>query len=131
MFRGYTPQISGVDHVPYSVTKGELRASQFPFIVLTSNGEKDFSAAFKRRCLCLHIDRPDEDELTRILESHLAGCSKLEPVKEMIAEFSKGLQDSTKDYSGDQLLNAVQLLLNADFSQAQREEILRELRQPL
>jgi len=54
------------------VTKGKVRCNQFPFVVLTSNGERDFPAPFKRRCLPLEIKLPNADELKCIADAHLA-----------------------------------------------------------
>ena len=38
---------------------GTVKAKQIPFVVLTSNNERELSEALKRRCLYLHIDYPD------------------------------------------------------------------------
>jgi MoxR-like ATPase len=40
---------------------GTLRAEKPPFVVLTSNDERELSEALKRRCLYLHMDYPDEE----------------------------------------------------------------------
>ena len=37
---------------------GTLSASQIPFVVLTSNNERELSEALKRRCLYLYLDYP-------------------------------------------------------------------------
>ncbi|HEV8682956.1 MAG TPA: MoxR family ATPase [Actinomycetota bacterium] len=37
---------------------GTIRASSFPFVVLTSNNTRELSEALKRRCLFLHMDYP-------------------------------------------------------------------------
>ena len=43
---------------------GTIRATQTPFVVLTSNATRELSEALRRRCLYLHIDYP-EAELER------------------------------------------------------------------
>jgi MoxR-like ATPase len=40
---------------------GTLRSEHPPFVVLTSNDERELSEALKRRCLYLHMDYPDEE----------------------------------------------------------------------
>ena len=46
-------------------------------IIMTSNGEREFPPAFRRRCLSLKIKKPDRDKLRRIVERHFG--EKLEP----------------------------------------------------
>jgi MoxR-like ATPase len=40
---------------------GTVRATQRPFVVLTSNATRELSEALRRRCLFLHIDFPESD----------------------------------------------------------------------
>ena len=40
---------------------GTIRATQRPFVVLTSNATRELSEALKRRCLFLHLDFPDAE----------------------------------------------------------------------
>jgi MoxR-like ATPase len=40
---------------------GTIRATQRPFVVLTSNATRELSEALRRRCLFLHIDFPEPD----------------------------------------------------------------------
>jgi len=40
---------------------GTVRATQRPFVVLTSNATRELSEALRRRCLFLHIDFPEAD----------------------------------------------------------------------
>lgn len=50
---------------------GTIKASQTPFVLLTSNATRELSEALKRRCLFLHIDFPDPDLERRILLSRV------------------------------------------------------------
>ena len=43
---------------PVPVVKGRVRCRAFPFVVLTSNGEREFPPAFLRRCVTLRLRRP-------------------------------------------------------------------------
>jgi MoxR-like ATPase len=90
-----------------TVRNGLLRCAAFPFIVLTSNGERDFPPAFLRRCLRLTMPDPDRVALTDIVRAHL-GEAIVEQVEPLITKF---LEKRAKgDLSPDQLLNAVYLV---------------------
>jgi MoxR-like ATPase len=90
-----------------TVRNGLLRCAAFPFIVLTSNGERDFPPAFLRRCLRLTMPDPDRAALTDIVRAHL-GEAIVEQVEPLITKF---LEKRAKgDLSPDQLLNAVYLV---------------------
>jgi MoxR-like ATPase len=48
---------------------GTVKATQRPFVVLTSNATRELSEALRRRCLFLHIDFPDpklEEDIVRL-----------------------------------------------------------------
>ncbi len=88
---------------PFEIIEGRLRCLHFPFIVLTSNRERDFSAPFLRRCLRLEIEQSD-DEIKEIVKSHLG--EKLSALAEqVITDFNADKLD--KDLAADQLLNAI------------------------
>jgi MoxR-like ATPase len=91
-----------------SIKQGYVRCQAFPFIILTSNGERDFPPPFLRRCLRLNMKEPDAAELERIVAAHLdenKGITK--QVKELIAQFLEKRKDG--DLATDQLLNAIYL----------------------
>ena len=46
---------------------GTVSASRLPFVVLTSNNERELSEALKRRCLYLFLDYPDIDREKQIV----------------------------------------------------------------
>jgi MoxR-like ATPase len=55
---------------------GTIRATQRPFVVLTSNATRELSEALRRRCLFLHIDFPDpelEQAIVRLKVPELDG----------------------------------------------------------
>jgi len=52
---------------------GTRRASNIPFIVLTSNNYRDMSDALKRRCIFAYIDYPDRELEMRILKLKIEG----------------------------------------------------------
>jgi len=56
---------------------GTIKASEPPFVVLTSNRTRELSDALKRRCLYLWIDYPSFDKELSILEVKAPGVSQL------------------------------------------------------
>ncbi len=113
-----------------TIVRGQVRCLHFPFVILTSNGERDFPPAFKRRCLHLEVGEPDEARLWAIVESHL-GEDVREEAKEIIAEFVRLRNEGLR--TNDQLLQAV-FLLTRDYSiagETYREELMKKLLNPL
>lgn len=93
-----------------NIEKGRVRCTQFPFVLLTSNGEREFPPAFLRRCLRLTIENPDATALKKIVQAHL-GNGVMAEAEALITEFIQ-LRDRTDagDLATDQLLNAIYLL---------------------
>jgi hypothetical protein len=80
---------------------------------MTSNGERDFSAAFHRRCLRVEMPRPTPESLVPLVKAHfstVAGATwgvRDQKLKEWIEDFLG--PDNQGDRAVDQLLNAVYL----------------------
>jgi MoxR-like ATPase len=55
---------------------GTITARHVPFVVLTSNNERELSEALKRRCLYLHIDYPEAAREKAIVEGHVPGIAE-------------------------------------------------------
>jgi MoxR-like ATPase len=53
------------------VTAGLVRTRHYPVVVITTNGERNFSEAFRRRCVELEIERPDDERMTALVRGHL------------------------------------------------------------
>lgn len=90
------------------ITNGRIRCCEFPIVIMTSNGERDFPPAFYRRCLRVEMPNPDEDSLKTIVESHFKESDRWEMVETLIGEFVK--KDKKADRATDQLLNAIYLI---------------------
>ncbi|MBD2510128.1 MoxR family ATPase [Nostoc muscorum FACHB-395] len=91
------------------INEGRIKCKAFPFVILTSNGERDFPPAFLRRCLRLNIPEPNEEELAKIVEAHLGNDPKVtEAANELIQKFLSKRQKG--DLATDQLLNAIYLI---------------------
>ncbi|MFD9422980.1 MULTISPECIES: MoxR family ATPase [unclassified Streptomyces] len=109
------------------VDRGRVRCRAFPFIVLTSNGEREFPPAFLRRCVPLHLRRPEPDHLEAIVRAHLGELD--EETKRMVATFLE--RSSTGELATDQLLNAIYLSrvpgLEADSREALAASLMTHL----
>jgi MoxR-like ATPase len=95
-----------------SVTDGIVRCTDFPVVVITSNGEREFPPAFLRRCVRLRLTPPGVEVLDRIIEKHLSGLpdhsTPAEGEPESLAEEFVHRQRRGQ-LATDQLLNAAYL----------------------
>jgi MoxR-like ATPase len=113
------------------IERGRVTCKEFPFVVLTSNGERDFPPAFLRRCLRLTLQEPSHEKLAGILKAHLgeAIATPSEPQAppkkpdwEVLLENFE-MRRSTQDLATDQLLNALYLrLLGAPLGDPKTED---------
>ncbi|MFI1955119.1 AAA family ATPase [Streptomyces xinghaiensis] len=86
------------------VTRGRVRCLEFPVVVITSNGERDFPPAFLRRCVRLDLPEPDEQRLRDIVTAHLGPDVSAE-VDDLLRTFLG--RRAPGELATDQLLNAV------------------------
>ncbi|WP_326684221.1 MoxR family ATPase [Streptomyces microflavus] len=86
------------------VRRGAVQCDEFPVVVITSNGERDFPPAFLRRCVRLELPPPDDGALRNIVAAHL-GADAMGEVNELIEVFLR--RRHTGGLATDQLLNAV------------------------
>ncbi|WP_323378154.1 AAA family ATPase [Streptomyces smaragdinus] len=86
------------------VERGRVRCQAFPFIVLTSNGERTFPAALLRRCIPLELAPPDPQQLAAMVTAHL-GPDALADGAELIEEFLR--REPGEVIANDQLFNAL------------------------
>lgn len=83
---------------------GRVHCTHFPVVVITSNGEREFPAPFRRRCVPMHLWQPTEGSLRTIVESHL-GANALADAEDLIEAFLSRREEGA--LANDQLLNAV------------------------
>jgi MoxR-like ATPase len=121
------------------VHDGRLKSGQFPFVVMTSNGEREFPAPFLRRCIRLRIEQPNAAQLEKIVKSHLVEHDKVlngEEITRLIADFMSN-QRENQDVATDQLLNAVFLTVamqdvhGRSFDAGELASVRQQLMQPL
>lgn len=113
-----------------TLERGRVECETFPFIAITSNGERDLPPAFLRRCLRFDITPPQKEELRAIVQSHL-GTTATDVLEQILTTFvdrrSKGALLAT-----DQLLNTFFLVTRGtSMTKGERETLenilLREL----
>ncbi len=92
----------------------EIDINNFPIIIITSNGERDFPAAFMRRCLYHEMKLPTQDRLLQIVTKHLNNEStdELNVIEQIVKKFIEKRDGQNIELSIDQLLNALYLRLN-------------------
>ncbi|MET8506267.1 MoxR family ATPase [Streptomyces sp. NPDC004787] len=116
----------------HEIRRGRVQCTEFPFIVMTSNGERDFPAAFLRRCVRYTMPLPTPETLLRIVEAHMGTERAGTPeAGRLVTAFLERLR-AGESLAVDQLLNAVHLLAGTDAPdearrQAVEDLILREL----
>lgn len=108
------------------IENGRVRCTQFPFIVLTSNGERDFPAAFYRRCIRYAMPPITVKMLETIVRAHLGSAGDGDGARDLIEEFADRVSRGDR-LAIDQLLNAVVLLTGDDAPQGEQRDGLREL----
>ncbi|MGF1493951.1 MAG: AAA family ATPase [Microcoleaceae cyanobacterium] len=105
------------------VENGRITCTAFPFVVMTSNGERDFPAPFLRRCLRLTMKPPNRDELKKIVAAHFDQLSpeqieqltaKSADSTDLISKFLESRDDGT--LATDQLLNALFMVVQGRIS---------------
>lgn len=113
------------------ISNGRVQCCEFPLIIMTSNGERDFPPAFYRRCLRLEMPKPTLESLLPIVESHFnrgdgdnwAGVR--EQLQALIQDFVGS--GNRSDRATDQLLNAVHRIAHPDPASDAEMERLKKL----
>jgi MoxR-like ATPase len=120
------PYDRGRDEDRVVITEGRISATTFPFVLLTSNNERDLPPAFFRRCLRVNIPDPDKARLEKIVEAHLG---MTEPgVRDNLIERYLKKQDNGQLVATDQLLNALFLVARGNIpTDGERERLVETL----
>jgi len=108
----------------FPITRGHVQCHQFPFVVLTSNGEREFPPPFLRRCLRLEMPQPGEGLLAKIVSAHL-GPEIAAAQAPLIKEFFT--RRTTTALATDQLLNAIRILTCGQVQADERERLVESL----
>ncbi|MFF6878200.1 MULTISPECIES: AAA family ATPase [unclassified Streptomyces] len=94
------------------VRGGRVECREFPVVVITSNGEREFPAAFRRRCLPMEMHTPTREQLLAMVEGHLG--LRPQGTEDLVDLFVQRVQAGGV-HSLDQLLNAVQMTTAGGF----------------
>lgn len=100
--------------VTATIIGGRVRCLAFPIIVISSNRERDFPAAFLRRCLRLEMRDPSPGQLAAIVAAHLADSSDSEPRKRLVQQFVER-RKASGGLPADKLLDAVYLATSGAY----------------
>jgi MoxR-like ATPase len=110
--------------ISVELDSGIVGCQAFPIVVMTSNGERDFPPAFKRRCIRINMPNPGINNLTSIVRAHM-GDPYFNQSSEHISQLIKDFL-AKKDLATDQLLNVVYMLTGGAESTIDPES-LKEL----
>lgn len=122
------------EQLPAEIVQGKVTCYEFPLVIMTSNGERDFPPAFLRRCLRITMPDPaDSTVLENIVGAHFqreASDTKWDQVKEtidpLIVEFAQKLQTKKSSLATDQLLNLVYMVRQSQLSTAASSDQAKE-----
>ncbi|KAB1144416.1 MoxR family ATPase [Streptomyces luteolifulvus] len=113
-----------------AVTNGQVSCRSFPFVVMTSNREREFPAPLLRRCIPLDLKAPRDERLAALVQAHF-GQGSYDDNRDLVDQFTQAEADGALRPT-DQLLNAIFLAQYAARDAAERrEEISELLMQPL
>lgn len=103
--------------------------SQFPVIVLTSNGEREFPPPFLRRCVRFSMPDPDDEQLARVVAAHLGELAEdvRGAINELIGTFASRIERTGEVLATDQLLNAVYLVTRERAPEGRQRDALVEI----
>lgn len=106
-----------------AIREGYVQCREFPIVVITSNGERDFPPAFLRRCLRLELPQPNLEQLTSMVVAHFR--NEPEDARAMITEFVAS-SEREGGLANDQLLNAMHMATSGAYQRDQNWELLRD-----
>jgi hypothetical protein len=110
-------------YTPARINGGKVQCHAFPIVVMTSNDERDFPAAFYRRCIRVEMPSPTQESALHDLiaaqfgEDWVKGNWRNSPyLSDLINNFLPNSASSTegRQRAVDQFLNAAHLLLGVE-----------------
>ena len=109
----------------FPIVNGKVQCAEFPFVVMTSNGERDFPPPFLRRCIQYRMPEPTPEMLQRIVEAHLGKATATEAA-DLIKDFAaRSLRNRAQ--ATDQLLNAIYVVTGEVAPQADNQARVVEM----
>lgn len=116
-----------------SLHRGMVQAIDFPVVVMTSNGDREFAPALLRRCIQYRFPYPTAEELASIVEAHL-GSDVVERLGDVIKTFAERIDpdQGSQSLAVDQLLNSLFILAGRPrLSEQERYQLLALLQREL
>ncbi|MBT9310823.1 AAA family ATPase [Leptothoe kymatousa] len=120
------------DQLPANIIKGKVTCYEFPLVIMTSNGERDFPPAFLRRCLRINMPDPDNsDVLEKIVGAHFQRGDEANTdwgelkkrINPLVVSFANDLKRKKTSLATDQLLNLVYMVRQCRFTSAEILEL--------
>lgn len=125
----FTVQTSD-ENTDVTIRGGRVKCYAFPIIIMTSNGERDFPQAFKRRCLRVKMPDPQADALATIIKAHFGEelfKQQKTQINQLIDHFLPE-EGEPMDKATDQLLNAIYIITHEDSPQDEdKKKAIRDL----
>tara|TARA_Y100000589_G_scaffold330348_1_gene379720 strand:+ start:7335 stop:8138 length:804 start_codon:yes stop_codon:yes gene_type:complete len=105
-------------------TGEKVRAKVRPFVVITSNNEKELPDAFLRRCIFHYIQFPDRELMTEIVKSHFPNI-ETNILRNSLKIFYqlRNQQNIRKKPSTSELIDWLSILINQGVSPDMRDKI--------
>jgi len=111
-----------LDEMRFTVmeTGDEVKASQRPVIIITSNNEKELPDAFLRRCVFHFIEFPERDLMKKIVDVHHPNLDET-LLNQVLVKFYwlRGQSELRKKPSTSELIDWISALLRSGISQQQ------------
>ena len=114
-------------------TGENVKATQRPIVIITSNNEKELPDAFLRRCFFHYIKFPDTDTMRSIVDVHFPNIKEM-LIKSALTKFyeMRDIPGLKKKPSTSELLDWLKLLVNEDIDPSTlREKDPKKLIPPL
>jgi MoxR-like ATPase len=113
-----------------AIEHGRVVCTNFPFVVLTSNGDREFPPAFLRRCIRFHMPEPNDRQLAEIVAAHL-GDDAVAAAAGIIDTFVQLARTPGTVVATDQLMNAIYMVTNQNPDADERQRIIEVVLQNL
>ncbi|MFD5816523.1 AAA family ATPase [Streptomyces sp. NPDC127038] len=111
-----------------NVEGGVVRCAEFPFVILTSNAEREFPKAFLRRCVRLEVQPPDAKRLAAMVSAHLGDDPDSESIRAgLITEFLRRQREEGASLANDQLLNALLMAERGLWSHKAGRDVIQDV----
>jgi MoxR-like ATPase len=102
------------------IYRGKVTCREFPFVIMTSNGERDLPPPFLRRCIRLDIKDPTDEQLAKIVSKKFPKSAT--SLRDEVMELFKKKRSDGGILATDQLLNAIYLRLQQVDLMAELDE---------